>query len=396
MSEVDNDKVTAHTGHHETLRLFVLAGEPSGDRIAADLVVRLRAQVNLILSGVGGDELAEQGLQSLYPMMDLAVMGITDVLLNLPRLLWRLEQTARAILSSNPDVVVLVDAQDFSKRLAARLRKRGFTGRLILYVAPSVWARNPERATRLKPLFDAVLAVLPFEPAVMTRLGGPPTCYVGHPALAEALPTRDASIQGPLVLLPGSRDGELRRHLPVFAAIAATLANRPEVTELVIPTLPRLRQRLVAETATWPVTVRVEHTREARRDLYARAVAAICVSGTVTLELALARVPMLVTYALDGHQARIYDRLGRPPVSLPNIILGRPVVPEIVAAPLPISVVESLALDLIGNKKARQDQLAAFDELYEAMETGIAPHRRQDPAEQVLSIWRNQRLLIGS
>lgn len=396
MSEADSDKVTAHTGHRDTLRLFILAGEPSGDRIAADLVGRLRAHVNLILSGVGGDELAGQGLQSLYPMTDLAVMGITDVLINLPRLLWRLEQTARAILSSNPDVVVLVDAQDFSKLLAARLRRRGFAGRLILYVAPSVWARNPERAARLRPLFDAVLAVLPFEPAAMTRLGGPPTCYVGHPALAEAMPPPDASAQGPLILLPGSRDGELRRHLPVFAAIAAELASRPEVTELVIPTLPRLQQRLVAETANWPVPVRVEHTRGARRDLYAKAVAAICVSGTVTLELALARVPMLVVYALDGHQARIYDRLGRPQVSLPNIILGRPVVPEFVAAPLTISAVRSLALDLIGNKKARQDQLAAFDELYQVMETGIAPHPRQDPAEQVLSIWRNQRVLIGS
>ncbi len=380
----------------DALRLFILAGEPSGDRIAADLVARLRRQVDLDLSGVGGDELAGQGLVSLFPMSDLAVMGVTDVVLNLPRLLWRLEQTARAILSAQPDVVVLVDAQDFSRLLAARLRRRGFAGRLILYVAPSVWARNPERAAHLKPLFDAVLAVLPFEPAVMERLGGPPTVYVGHPALDEAMPPRDEPAQGPLVLLPGSRAGELRRHLPVLAALASDLASSPVVTELVIPTLPRLRERLESETGEWPVPVRVVAGREARRDLYASAVAALCVSGTVTLELAMARVPMAVIYALDGHQARIYDRLGRPQVSLPNIILGRSIVPETVRASLSADHVRPVIAELLANKKARQDQSAAFDELLGMMETGKVPHLRQDPAEQVLSIVRNQRLLTGS
>ncbi|MBJ3784422.1 lipid-A-disaccharide synthase [Devosia sediminis] len=380
---------------NDTLRLFILAGEPSGDRIAADLVARLRQRVSLDLTGVGGDELAAQGLESLYPMSDLAVMGITDVLFNLPKILWRLEQTARAILATNPDVVVLVDAQDFSRLLAARLRKRGFAGRLILYVAPSVWARHPERAARLKPLFDAVLAVLPFEPDVMERLDGPPTRYVGHPALAEALPAREAVDRGPLVLLPGSRAGELRRHLPVLATLAPELAARAEVSELVIPTLKRLRPRLEAETRTWGVPVRIVDNRTDRRDLYASAISALCVSGTVTLELALARLPMVVIYALDRHQSRIFDRLGRPSVSLPNIILGRSVVPEIVAAPLLAANVGPVIAEVIGNKKARQDQMVAFDELVAVMETGLPPFERQDPAEQVLSLWKNQRLLIA-
>lgn len=379
----------------DALRLFILAGEPSGDRIAADLVARLREHVRLDLIGVGGEELAGQGLQSLYPMSDLAVMGITDVLLNLPRLLWRLEQTARAILAAAPDVVVLVDAQDFSRLLAAKLRKSGFTGRLILYVAPSVWARNPERAARLKPLFDAVLAVLPFEPAVMDRLGGPPTTYVGHPALKEALPSRRAPDRGPLILLPGSRAGELRRHMPVFALLAEWLAGCENVTGLVIPTLPRLRDRLEAETASWSAPVKIVDTRADRRELYAASIAALGVSGTVTLELALARVPMVVVYALDGHQARIFDRLGRPPVSLPNIILSRQVVPEIVATPLSASLVKPVLQALLDNKKARHDQMAAFDELDELMNAGRPPHERQDPAEQVLSIVGNQRPLIA-
>lgn len=370
----------------EPVRLFILAGEPSGDRIAADLIMRLRRQTVLDLSGIGGVELAGQGLASLYPMSDLAVMGVTDVILNLPRLLWRLEQTARFILKNQPDIVILVDSQDFSRLLARRLRKRGYKGKLVLYVAPSVWARHPERAAKLTPLFDAVLAVLPFEPAVMAELGGPPTYYVGHPALAEQNRAMKAVEAGPLLLLPGSRDGELRRHLPLLKVLAPKLAALPHVTDIVIPTLPSLRGRLEAELAGWPVAVTLMDRREDRPALYASAVGAICVSGTVTLELALARVPMMVLYALDVHQARMFDRLGRPPVSLPNIILGRPAVSEHVAAQLSVADLERTALALLGNKKARQQQIDAFGELSNLMEAGQPPLGRQDPAERILSI----------
>jgi lipid-A-disaccharide synthase len=380
----------------EPMRLFILAGEPSGDRIAADLVQRLRALAPVELSGVGGEELAGQGLRSLYPMSDLSVMGVTDVLLNLPRLLFRLEQTARAILKSRPDVVVLVDAQDFSRLLAQRLRRLGFCGSLILYVAPSVWARHPERAAKLAPLFDAVLAVLPFEPAVMHRLGGPPTHYVGHPALSDVNLITETPENGPVILLPGSRDGELRRHLPVLKALAARLSDRPEVTGFHMPTLSRLRPQLERELAHWPTPVTLVDQRSERRELYEQSLMAICVSGTVTLELALARVPMAVIYALDSHQARIFERLGRPTVSLPNIILERAVVPEHVGAPLVTSDLEQTVLGLVANKKARQAQVDAFGELSRLMEEGQPPLGREDPAERVLAIWRGQRPLISS
>lgn len=380
------------------LRLFILAGEASGDRIGADLVARLSRHVDLELSGVGGDELVGQGLNPLFPMSDLSVMGVTDVLINLPRLLIRLEQTARAIMRTRPDIVVLVDAQDFSRLLARKLRSRGYAGTLILYVAPSVWARHPERAAKLRPLFDAVLAVLPFEPAVMDRLGGPPTSYVGHPALADARPAAGpAPERGPILLLPGSRDGELRRHMPLLRNVATDLAQRDEVEGFVLPTLPVLAGRLQQEVRDWPVPVAVISGRSARRPFQERAVAALCVSGTITLELALARVPMVVIYALDGPQARTYSRLGRPAVSLPNIILGREVVPERVSGRLSPAEISTAMVQLVGNKKARQDQLMAFGELFDVMQQGVAPHGRLDPAEEVLATWRRrQRVLIGS
>lgn len=368
------------------LKLFILAGEPSGDRIGADLVARLRQRVELDLTGVGGAELQSLGLQSLFPMTDLAVMGVSDVLLRLPLLLWRIEQTARAIKASQPDLVVLIDSQDFSKLLAKRLKSLGFRGKLILYVAPSVWARAPGRAAKLKPLFAEVLCVLPFEPAVMQRLDGPPASYVGHPALAERV-VHGAVERGPLVLLPGSRDGELRRHMPLFKQVAEAVGGHAAISEIVIPTLPSLQARLQKETADWAVPVRVEADREARRLLYTQAIAALAVSGTVTLELALAQLPMVVTYLMDAQQARIYSTLGSPAVSLPNIILGQPALPEHVQAK---ADVEALIGDLIGlldNKKARQTQISAFGELSELMETGAAGFSRQDPAERVLSHW---------
>lgn len=374
------------TGGEARLKLFILAGEPSGDRIAGDLVARLKQRVPLAFSGVGGHDLAAQGLRSLYPMSDLAVMGITDVILRLPLLLWRIEQTARAIRAAKPDIVVLVDSQDFSKLLARRLKRLGYAGKLILYVAPSVWARAPQRAAKLKPLFDEVLAVLPFEPAVMQRLGGPVTSYVGHPALAERL-TRSTADRGPLVLLPGSRDGELRRHLALFRHVAEQVADHPAVDGVVIPTLPSLHDRLVRETSGWGVPVRIVSERSERAALYQQAILALAVSGTVTLELAFAQVPVVVTYVLDPHQARIYANHGSPPVSLPNIILGRPAVPELVQQTSDSAAVLAEVRTLLDNKKARQDQIEAFGELSKLMETGEADFPRQDPADRVLSHW---------
>lgn len=381
----------ADAAHPDRLKLFILAGEPSGDRIAADLVARLRRRLPLDLSGVGGRELEALGLRSLFPMSDLAVMGVTDVLLRLPLLLWRIEQTARAICAARPDIVVLVDSQDFSKLLARRLKRLRYAGKLILYVAPSVWARAPQRAAKIRPLFEEVLAVLPFEPAVMQRLDGPPTSYVGHPALGERL-VRDGVERGPLVLLPGSRDGELRRHLPLFRQVAEQVAGHPALDGIVVPTLASLHDRLTHEVAGWSVPVRIVSDRAARAAIYREAAMAVAVSGTVTLELALAQVPMVVTYVLDPHQARVYTKHGRPPVSLPNIILKRDAVPELVQDVADAAAMLTAVRSLLDNKKARQDQITAFGELSSLMETGEPDFPRQDPADRILAHWP-QRVL---
>jgi lipid-A-disaccharide synthase len=379
----------------EPLRLFVLAGEASGDRIGGDLVRRLRGRTELALTGVGGAELAGEGLRSMFPMSDLSVMGWSDVLLRLPLLLWRARQVAEAIIRGKPDVVVLIDSQVFVRVVAERVRRAGSRVPMLLYVAPAVWAWAPERAAKLKPLFDEVLAVLPFEPRVMAELGGPPTSYVGHPALAQ--PMRETEPErGPLLLLPGSRVGELNRHLGLMRAAVEAMGEHPKVSGFVLPTLSGLRDRLVAEVAGWRAPVEVVTGTE-RHGAFAAAVGAFSVSGTATLELAMAGVPMVVTYVGDRGQAKRYARLEKPPmVALPNIIAGREVVPELLFPGAADRAKVGPALRaLLDDPAAIASQLAAFREVRTLMHNGAPEAPLVDAAERVLAR-RPQRLLIGS
>ena len=379
----------------ETLRLFILAGEASGDRIGADLVQRLRGKRPIELSGVGGAELAAEGLRSLYPMENLSVMGWTDVLKRLPLLLWRVRQTADAIIRARPDVVVLIDSQVFSRQVAQRVRRTGSKVPMLLYVAPSAWAWRPERAAALKPLFDEVLAVLPFEPEAMARLAGPPTSYVGHPALHRNPMRPEQPQRGPLLLLPGSRVGELRRHLGLMRAVAEGLGGHPAISAFILPTLPTMVERLRDEVARWAVPVQVV-TGAAKADAFASAVAAFAVSGTVTLELAMTGVPMLVTYVADKRQAKIFAEIGAPLVSLPNLIAGREIVGEAMFTAEPDAAVALPKLRaLLDNPAAIAAQRAGFSEIRALMTKGAPEAPLEDPAARVLA-WAAQRPLIGS
>lgn len=367
------------------LRLFVLAGEASGDRIGADLVQRLRRRTDLTLSGVGGPELEGEGLQSLFPMENLSVMGWSDVLRRLPLLLWRVRQTANAIIRQRPDVVVLIDSQVFVKAVAARVRRAGLAVPMLLYVAPSVWAWRPERAAELKPLFDEVLAVLPFEPGVMAQLGGPPSTYVGHPALLRFPMRPQQPGRGPLLLLPGSREGELRRHLPLMREAAVSLAAHPRVTGFIVPTLSSLAERLRAEVASWPVPAQIV-VGEARAAAFRSAYAAFAVSGTITFELAMSGVPMVVTYVADPQQAKRAAKLGRPvQIALPNIVLGRKVVPELQFVDPSAERSLSPLTALLDDPEAVAAQTAAFRELRALMQKGAPEAPLVDPAERVMA-----------
>lgn len=364
----------------EPIDLFMTAGEPSGDLLAADLVRRLKSKRELRLSGVGGSALEGEGLTSLFPMSDLSVMGISDVIARYPLLWWRMRQTVRAIRRTQPDIVVLVDSQVFSATVARQARQAGYEGPILLYVAPSVWAWKPERAAGLNGVFDEVLAVLPFEPRAMAELGGPETSYVGHPALAQIRLRNGIPERGPLLLLPGSRGGELRRHLPVMEQVAAALAGHKRISGFVLPTPPSQLAEVGAAVARWETPVDVAGTSSLKAEAFASAVAAAAVSGTVTLELALSGVPMAVTYIADPGQHRRWLKAGSPRAALPNIIAGRQVVPERISSePQPDWLIGELH-KLLDAPQVAADQIAAFHDIRRTMETGIS-----DPASRVLS-----------
>lgn len=368
----------------ERLKLFVLAGEPSGDRIAADLVRRLAAQVALEITGVGGTELTAAGMRSLFPMHELSVMGWADVLPRLPKLLWRARQVARHIVRTGPDVAVFVDAQAFSAVAARGVRRLGGSTPMMLYVAPAVWAWKPERAADLKGVFDEVLAVLPFEPEVMARLGGPPTHYAGHPAVAAIAPRAALPQRGPLLLLPGSREGELRRHLPLMRVVAERFAEHPAVAGMILPTPTALRERVAATTSSWSVPVTIVADDAGKRAAFESAIAAVAVTGTVTLELALSGVPMVTTYVADRGQAQRWARYAIKYAALPNILLDRPLVPEILGTEVqPKAVGDALGLLLAGPAAARQ--LDGFAEIRRLMQKGAPEAPPVDAAERVLA-----------
>ena len=369
----------------DAVRLFILAGEPSGDRLGADLVKRLRIKQRATLTGVGGPELEGEGLKSLFPMSDLSVMGLTDVLKRLPLLLWRARQTTRAILEQKPDIVILIDSQVFSQTVARQLRKAGYAGRIVLYVAPSVWAWKPERAPVLKPLYDEVLAVLPFEPAVMRKLGGPSTSYVGHPALEQTTLRASQPARGPVLLLPGSRTGELRRHLPLMEQVARELRNHPRVTGFVLPTLRGVEEEVLQTVTTWKTPVFVTTTSEAKRSAFADSLVAAAVSGTVTLELALSGVPMAIAYVGDRAQMQRWRKYKPRFIGLPNILFGNDLVPEFVtSAPQPDPFIDEIER-LLDDEEAVERQRTGFARVRAGMEKGAPEAPRTDAADRVLA-----------
>lgn len=317
-----------------------MAGEPSGDVLGARLMAALREELSgeLRFAGVGGPLMAARGLESLFPMTDIALMGFAEVVPKIPLVLRRVRETARHALALAPDVMVTIDVPGFSGRLADRLARRSFP--LVHYVAPSVWAWRAGRAKKLARRIDHLLTLLPFEPPWFEREGLPAT-FVGHPVVesgvGEGNGQRFRARHGlgadrpVLCVLPGSRRGEVARLLPVFGAVVAGLAaDRPEL-HLAVPTVPAVAETVRAAAAGWSLPTTVVSGDRDKHDAFAASRAALAASGTVSLELAIARVPHVIAYAVSPLSAMIARRLIRVRfASLVNILEDRPVVPEFV------------------------------------------------------------------
>lgn len=325
----------------KVLKIGVIAGEVSGDLLGGDLIAALRLAYDgdVELVGVGGEALERQGLKSLFDFSELSIMGISQVLKRLPLLLRRIRQTAQAMIAARPDVLLIIDSPDFTHRVAKRVRKALPDLPVVNYVCPSVWAWKEERAPRMRAYVDHVLALLPFEPAAMERLGGPKTTYVGHRLTADPDIRRVSAERRRRVdrgaaerlclLLPGSRSTEINRLLPVFGEMVKALSARHTGIRFLLPTVPRQEALVRRLTADWPVKPHITATTDEKWQAFAEADAAIAASGTVILELALARVPVVSTYRFDWLANFFFLRKVKIwSAAIPNIIADYIVVPE--------------------------------------------------------------------
>lgn len=330
--------------------------------------------------------MAAEGLASLFPMQELSIIGFTAILRDLPNLWRRLRTTARAAIDFAPDVLVLVDGPEFTHRVAKRVRKAAPHVPIVDYVSPTVWAWRPWRARSMRRYVDQVLALLPFEPEVHRRLGGPPCIYVGHPLIErigdlrpDAVEAQEHAGQIPVLLvLPGSRRGELRRLIPVFGEALGRLRQRGTLFDPVLPTLPHLVPMVEAMTADWPVAPRIVATEAEKLAAFRRARAALVKSGTVTLELALAGVPMVAAYRVSALEAATVRALIQvSTVILANLVLGANVVPEFLQAQCTPENLAGALGDVLADGAARQRQVDAFGRLDAILGVGDRP-----PAER--------------
>jgi lipid-A-disaccharide synthase len=384
--------------HDRDLTIVLIAGEESGDQLGAPLMHALKERTGgrVRFAGVGGREMAAEGLASLFPIDDLAIIGFAAIPRQLPLILRRIRDSAALAVAAQPDALVIIDSPDFTHRVARRVRAAAPSIPILDYVSPSVWAWRPGRARAMRSYVDHVLALLPFEPQTHQRLGGPPCTYVGHPLLEQLAQLRPSVQEAarrraapPIVLaLPGSRSGEIRRLLATFGQALAVLAGRDERPDIILPTLPHLRERITAATADWPLRPRIVVELEDKLAAFRTARAALAKSGTVTLELALAGVPMVAAYKvslIEEVVARLAIQV--PSAILPNLILEDNVVPEYLQRDCTPQNLGDALLPLLAESPQRRRQIDAFTRLDAVMRlAATADGRSQSPSGRAADI----------
>jgi lipid-A-disaccharide synthase len=367
--------------------IHLVAAEESGDVLGAALMRALRAiRPEIRFAGVGGRNMAREGIVSPFPVEELAIVGIGAIARKLPRILARIRETAGAVVAARPDALVIIDSPDFTHRVARKVRAAAPDIPIINYAPPTVWAWRPWRARAMRAYVDEVLAILPFEPAAYLRLDGPHCTYVGHPLAERIAALRPNAEEAhrrradpPVVLvLPGSRNSEISRLLAPFGAAIAQAAGKAGPFELILPTVPHVAERVRRETAGWSMRPRILVDQSEKDAAFRIARAALAASGTVTLELALAQIPMAAAYRIAVWEGWIFRLLALiDTANLANLVIGEKVVPEYLQSDCRADALATGLLPLIADTPQRQSQLEAFGRLDAIMALGgDAPSRR--------------------
>ncbi|MFS8046898.1 lipid-A-disaccharide synthase [Rhizobium sp. BR 314] len=384
------------------LKLAVVAGEVSGDLLGGDLVAALKRRYAgpVELVGVGGEALEAQGLRSLFDYSELSIMGFIQVIKRLPKLLARIRQTADAIVAARPDALLIIDSPDFTHRVAKRVRKALPDLPVINYVCPSVWAWKEYRAQKMLAYVDHVLAVLPFEPEAMERLGGPATTYVGHRLTVDAdlrETRRLRALRDPsagdntktVLLLPGSRGSEIRQLVPVFEQATEELSRRNDNVRFLLPTVPKQEALVRSLLENWRIKPDIVVGQKAKWEAFAQADAAMAASGTVILELGLAGVPVVSTYKTEWLAKFVMSRIKIWTAALPNIIADYAVLPELINDVLRPGMLARYMERLSKDTPERAAMLAGYDLVWQRMQTEEPPGDKA--AAIVLEVLSNKK-----
>jgi lipid-A-disaccharide synthase len=326
------------------LKIAFVVGEESGDILAADLLSAVRTQYDGEVSaiGVGGAQLQALGLETLFDPHEIALFGISSVIAKLPRLIGLIRSTAASIIAANPDCLIIVDSPDFTHRVARKVRAARPEIPIVNYVCPSVWAWRQGRAKAMRAYVDEVLAILPFEPGFLKQIDGPDATYVGHRLASDVLILAAHKAQSAIELdrfsdwkrpirllcLPGSRRGEIERHMGVIGETLADLHQRGRCVQAVMQTPPKHGALVRKLAKDWAVEPEISTDIEGKTTAFSTADAALAASGTVTLELALAGIPTVSIYKLDPFMRQLRRHVKIWTASLPGLIADQPVIPE--------------------------------------------------------------------
>jgi lipid-A-disaccharide synthase len=343
--------------------------------------------------------MAREGLTSLFPIEELSIIGLAAVVWQLPKVLRLIRETVVAVMRTHPDILVIIDSPDFTHRVARRVRARDAAIPIIDYVSPSVWAWRPGRARAMRAYVDHVLALLPFEPDEYRRLHGPPCSYVGHPLIEQLGSLRPSADEqrrrneAPpvLLVLPGSRRSEIRHHMAIFGETMGRLQAEGIEFELILPTMPHLLEAVRDSAKRWKVAPKVVVGEQEKRAAFRIAHSALAKSGTVTLELALAGVPMVTAYRTGAAEAWILRRaINVTSVILANLVLGENVVPEFLQQDCTPEKLSGRLREVLSDSALRRRQVDAFARIDGIMATGNQPPSVR-AADIVLSTLRKSR-----
>jgi lipid-A-disaccharide synthase len=363
-------------------RIFVVAGEPSGDVLGGKLINALKDKAGtgaFSFAGVGGEHMAAEGISTIFPLSDVAVMGPSAILARLPQLVRRVYRTVDAALDFDPDALIIIDSPEFTHPIAKRVRQRRPDIPIVDYVSPSVWAWRPGRARKMRPYVDHLLALLPFEPGAHAKLGGPDCSYVGHPLIekapwidgleTESLRKRLDLVHGApvLLVLPGSRPSEVSRLMSPFGEAIGILKREIGPIEILLPAVPSVRPLIEQALPFWPQQPYLIEGDDDKFRAFRLARAALAASGTVTLELAVTGVPMAVAYRVDLFAAQLRFLMKVHSVVLANLVLGENAFPEYLQEDCTPGKLSAALLDLLKDGPARMAQIAALAKIRDKM-----------------------------